>query len=78
MKKKIEKEFLKLKNAAIFLDMSVNTFKAHILPNVRFKRVGNNLYIYKQDLINFMLDKTDNSEIQIKAQEIASKILTHI
>ena len=67
------KGFLKLKNAAKYLDMSEKTFKKYVMPFVSHRRIGNNIYFSVKELDDFML--REDFEMKNKAEEILRKII---
>ena len=60
------KGYLKLKNAAKYLDMSEKTFRKHVMPHVKCKRIGGSMYFSIKELDEFMND-TGMTDEEIKA-----------
>ena len=53
------KRYLKLKNAAKYVDMSEKSFKRYILNNVRHFRIGRCIYVDIADLDKYLQELSD-------------------
>ena len=70
------KGYLKLTNASKYLDMSVKTFRKHVLPYISYMKIGNRMYFSIKELDRFMEEKASirEKEINQKVEKMLKKV----